>query len=184
VAGVLRSLGHDVRERDPDVGWLLPLFLPRWARGIHDDAREMEHPEALEPRTRQTAAIGRLVGEAGVRWAREREGERSARINRVFDDADVLLTPTIPHPAHEAGFYHRAGIVRSIERAAGTVVFANIWNLTGQPALAVPTPSTGDGGIPLSAQLVGRPNDEATLLSLGAQLESEIGWPERRPPVD
>jgi amidase len=182
-ADVLRSLGHDVHERDPDIGWLLPLFLPRWARGIYDDAGEMPHPEALEPRTKQAAAIGRLLGERAVRWAREREPGRAERINRVFDHADVLLTPMVPHPPHEAGFYARVGIARSIDRASGSVVFANIWNLTGQPAIAVPTPSTHRDGVPLSAQFVGRPNDEATLLSLAAQLEAEIGWPDRRPPV-
>ncbi|HEX8646080.1 MAG TPA: amidase [Thermoleophilaceae bacterium] len=183
MADLLRSLGHEVHERDPDVGWLLPLFLPRWARGISDDVDESPHPEALETRTRRLAVLGRLIGERGVRWARAREAGRAARINQVFDHADVLLMPTMPHPPDVAGFYARAGAVRSIDRGASTVVFTNIWNLTGQPAAAVPTPQTGPGGIPLSAQFVGRPNDEATLLSLAAQLEAEIGWPERRPPV-
>jgi amidase len=32
-------------------------------------------------------------------------------------------------------------------------------------------------------QVVGRPNDEATLLSLSAQLEAERPWGDRRPPV-
>ena len=35
----------------------------------------------------------------------------------------------------------------------------------------------------IGVQLVGRPNDEATILSLAAQLEAETGWPSRRPPV-
>jgi amidase len=37
--------------------------------------------------------------------------------------------------------------------------------------------------LPIGAQLVGRPNDEATLLSLSAQLERELRWPDLRPPV-
>jgi amidase len=32
-------------------------------------------------------------------------------------------------------------------------------------------------------QLVGRPGDEATLLSLAAQLETATGWLARRPPL-
>jgi amidase len=36
--------------------------------------------------------------------------------------------------------------------------------------------------VPIGVQLVARPNDEATILSVAAQLEAEIGWPERRPP--
>ena len=41
-----------------------------------------------------------------------------------------------------------------------------------------------DDGVPVGVQLVARPNDEGTLLSVAAQLEAEIGWPERRPPVN
>ena len=184
VAGVLRSLGHEVHERDPDYGWLLPLFFPRWAHGIWEDVQSMPHRDAFEPRTLRTAWLGRALGERSVRWAREREEERAARINAVFDHCDVLLTPTIPHPPIEAGFFARAGMVRSIDRASGTVPFTTPWNLTGQPAMSIPAPNTAADGVPLAVQLVGRPSDEATLIALAAQLEAEIGWPERRPPVD
>ena len=47
-----------------------------------------------------------------------------------------------------------------------------------------PCPSeTAPDGFPVAVQLVGRPDDEATLLSLAAQLETDTGWPERRPPL-
>ena len=184
VAGILRSLGHEVHERDPDYGWLLPVFFPRWSHGIWEDVEAMPLREGLEPRTRQVGAIGRALGERGVRWAREREDGRAARINAVFDHCDVLLTPTIPHPPHPAGAFARSGLVASINRAAGTVPFTTPWNLTGQPAMSIPAPSTAADGVPLAVQLIGRPSDEATLIALGAQLEAEVGWPERRPPVD
>jgi amidase len=54
--------------------------------------------------------------------------------------------------------------------------------VTGQPAAVVPWGLDGDG-IPTSIQIVGRPFDEATLLSLGAQIESARPWAHRRPPV-
>jgi len=183
LAEVLRSLGHDVVEGDPDYGWLLPPFFPRWAHGIAEDVKATPHPEALEPRTRHAGAIGRVLGEGSVRWARAQEEERARRINGVFEHCDVLLTPTMPNPPIEAGFFHRAGIARSIDRASAIVTFTTAWNLTGQPAISVPTPNPGPGGVPLAGQLVGRPNDEDMLISLAAQLEAEIGWPERRPPV-
>jgi amidase len=183
-AGILRSLGHDVHERDPDYGWLLPLFFPRWAHGITEDVDAMARPEALEPRTRRIAALGRVLGERSVRWARAREEERARQINAVFEHCDVLLTPTIPHPPDVAGYYARAGTVASINRAAGTTPFTVPWNVTGQPAMSIPGPGAGADGVPLAVQLIGRPSDEATLISLAAQLEAEIGWPERRPPVD
>ena len=47
----------------------------------------------------------------------------------------------------------------------------------------MPAGFTPDGR-PLAVQLVGRPNDESTLISLDAQIEAERGWPDSRPPVD
>jgi amidase len=40
----------------------------------------------------------------------------------------------------------------------------------------------GSDGLPRAVQMVGRIGDEATLLSLAAQLESERPWAEQRPP--
>ena len=57
-----------------------------------------------------------------------------------------------------------------------------IWNHTGQPAAAVPVETAPDG-FPVAVQLVGRTDGETTLLSLAAQLETDTGWLERRPPL-
>jgi amidase len=38
-----------------------------------------------------------------------------------------------------------------------------------------------ENGLPRAVQLVGRPNDEATLLSLAAQIEAERPWGQQRP---
>ena len=46
----------------------------------------------------------------------------------------------------------------------------------------MPAGFAGDG-FPLSAQLVGPPGGEGTLLSLAAQLERERGWADHRPPA-
>jgi amidase len=61
-----------------------------------------------------------------------------------------------------------------------TYPFTGVWNATGQPAAAVPAGFTDDG-LPLSVQLVGRPNDEATLISLAAEIEAERPWGEEIP---
>jgi amidase len=60
--------------------------------------------------------------------------------------------------------------------------FALEWNLTGQPSISVPAGNSQDG-LPIGMQLVGRHNEEATLLGLAAQLEGELRWTDRRPPL-
>jgi amidase len=60
--------------------------------------------------------------------------------------------------------------------------YAAAWNYTGQPAATIPAGLT-DSGLPRSVMMIARPNDEATLISLGAQLEAERPWADRRPDV-
>jgi Asp-tRNA(Asn)/Glu-tRNA(Gln) amidotransferase A subunit family amidase len=56
------------------------------------------------------------------------------------------------------------------------------FNLTGQPALALPCGFTPDG-LPLSLQLVAGHFGEATLLRLGHAYQRVTDWHARRPPL-
>jgi amidase len=180
---LLRSLGHEVREADPDYGNLRNALLPRYLRGIHEEASDLPHPERLERRTRALARMGSLVPPQAVARARREEPKHARRVNAIFERHDVLLTPVdarLPAPALDL---EGRGVVRSILEMARLYPYTGPWNALANPAAAVPAGFTDDG-IPLSAQLVGRPSDEATLLSLAAQLEAERPWAERRPPLD
>ena len=182
-AATLRSLGHEVTEADPDHGFLVPLFTPRWTAGIRDDVLRMARPDLLERRTRQLGWLGALAKPHALGWALRAEAARAQQINRIFDDHDVLLTPTTPAPPIRLGRYAGRSLAAAFRAAADITAFTIPWNVTGQPAMSVPgTPA--DDGVPVGVQMIGRPNDEATLISLAAQLEAETGWHERRPPVD
>jgi amidase len=184
-AELLRGLGHEfVGERDPEWGTVGPFsLLPRYLRGIHEEAAALPHPERLERRTRELARLGGLVPARAPRLAKSRQDRHAARINRVFDACDVLLMPVIARlPPHVLDLEGR-GAVRTITEQMRRYPFTGPWNALGQPAAAVPAGFTGEG-LPLSVQLVGRPNDEATLLSLAAQIEAERPWAERRPPIE
>jgi amidase len=179
---VLRSLGHQVSERDPDYGQLLPLVTPRYLRGVHDDARRLPRPDRLERRSRHMVWLGSRIPTSMVARARAAERGRRERIGRLFAEHDVLLTPTLPTLPPELDRLQGRSTARTFAETAHFVTFCVAWNLTGQPAAALPAGFTGDG-LPLSVELVGRPNDESTLLSLAAQVEAERPWAERRPPV-
>jgi amidase len=181
-AALLRSLGHQVNERDPNWGMVGNIVTPRYLRGIHDDAARMPRPERLERRTRSLARLGRLFSPAAVAKARAAEASHAARINAIFADHDVLITPVTARPPVEIGRWEGLGALRTLAGMVRVYPFTAPWNAIGQPAAALPAGSTLDG-MPLSVQLVGRPNDEPTLISLAAELEAERPWSDRRPPL-
>jgi amidase len=84
-------------------------------------------------------------------------------------------------PAVRAGIMEGRGATVTYLWETGWVPFGVLWNSTGQPAASVPAGFTVDG-LPLAVQLVGRPHEEATLLSLCAQIEAARPWAHRRPP--
>jgi amidase len=179
---LLRSLGHEVSERDPDYGLgTLTALIPRYVRGVRDDARAMPHPERLERRTRGMARLGELVSPRLLERVLAGEAEFARRLNRVFDDHDVLITPATATPPPAIGRLHGRGALWTLNAVAGMVPYNGVWNVTGQPAASVPA-GFGADGLPRAVQLVARANDETTLLSLAGQIEAERPWAQHRPP--
>jgi amidase len=178
---LLRALGHEVREADPDYGLLAAAFMPRYLGGIHEDALRMAHPERLERRTRGFARWG-AVSQPLVARARRTEAAHAARIFRVFDDHDVLVTPMTAQPPVPVMKWEGMGAVRTLNGMSRVYPYAAVWNVLGNPAAAVPSHLTADG-LPVAVQLVARPSDEHTLVSLAAQIEAERPWAEPRPPL-
>ncbi len=179
---LLRGLGHEVNERELDYGPLMPPpeFTVRFLRSRHEDAVALAHPERLERRMRTISRLGGLIGPGIVAWARGREAAYAARLNEPLADHDVLLMPVTPAPPPKIGACEGRGWLSTTLVAGGTVSYLLSWNVTGQPACSVPAGFAPDG-LPRAVQLVGRPNDEATLCSLAAQLEAERPWAQSRP---
>ena len=103
-------------------------------------------------------------------------------IESVADDVDVVITPGTATGPSRIGAYQKRGALSTLTLVAARVPFQAAFNVTGQPAAVVPWGLDGTG-VPTSIQLVGRPFDEATLLSLGAQIEKARPWANRRPAV-
>jgi amidase len=181
-ADLLRSLGHDVGPRDPDWGGVGDNIVPRYLRGAAEDFARAPHPERLERRTRGFARLGRLVPEALFERARRAEAVDAARINAIFDSCDVLITPVMGGTALPVRRWEGRGALWTLLGMSRFYPYCVPWNHLGNPAMAVPAGFAADG-MPLSVQLVGRPGDETTLLSLAFQLESERPWADKRPPI-
>ena len=83
------------------------------------------------------------------------------RLHAILADADAILMPTTPQVA----FAH--GSAPPVSQAD----FTALANIAGLPALSLPCGWSADG-LPVGVQLVGRPDDEATLLDLAQRLDA------------
>lgn len=108
----------------------------------------------------------------------------SREVGRFFVEHDLLLTPTLARLPLKLGELdqNRAGITGR-EWTFGVFDWCNftpLFNTTGQPAISLPL-GMASSGLPIGIQLVGRMNDEASLLRVGAQLEEAMPWRGRIP---
>jgi amidase len=181
VADRLRGLGHEVSERDPEYGRASDSATVRYLSGIAQDAERFPRRERLQRRTRGFVRMGRVIPSALLERARRDEARHAARINELFREYDVLLTPVSIRSPVGAAEWEGMGATRTLLGMANIYPFTAIWNMTGQPAISIPAPPSSDG-LPIGAQLIGPPEGEARLLALAAQLEGELGWAGRRPP--
>jgi aspartyl-tRNA(Asn)/glutamyl-tRNA(Gln) amidotransferase subunit A len=190
--GMARSFadfGCFIEERDP--GWPDPaefhsiIFDVGIANRVVDFAAA--HPEWIEPtlnamleRARSITAIdhGRALMARTTLFRKARE---------FFETCDLLLTPTMPVTAwsKEPGALEGPRVIDGRPTASmwDRLPFTFPFNLTGQPAAAVPCGFTA-AGLPVSLQIVGRWLEESTVLRAAACFEAAHPWAGRRPELD
>jgi aspartyl-tRNA(Asn)/glutamyl-tRNA(Gln) amidotransferase subunit A len=93
----------------------------------------------------------------------------------ALEGRDVLLAPTsaIPAPRIDEGTVLGDADAR-VDLVTAILRFTGPFDVTGQPALAIPT-GLSSGGLPLSMQVIGRPFDEAAVLKVGDAYERARG---------
>ena len=141
-----------------------------------------ESPELIDPGIRALLVSGRVLpAEQYFRAMQAREHLRRS-VSSCFSDnsLDAVVTPQLPATAalkDQTEFEYQSG---PEDVTAAYVRTTAPFNLTGQPALSVP--SGFDGlGLPIGLQIAGRPLGDATVLRIGAAYESETDWHRQRP---
>jgi aspartyl-tRNA(Asn)/glutamyl-tRNA(Gln) amidotransferase subunit A len=139
---------------------------------------------ARSPELYQPVALGRIqsganiTAAAALRARRELEASRHA-IRKVFDDVDVLLTPTVPIPPPVIADLreHPENL-----RPAELLMLRNTrpFNVWGTPTISVPCGFTSDG-LPIGLQLAGPPWREELVLQVAHAYEQATDWHNRLP---
>jgi amidase len=179
----LAGAGHEVVEVDPHYGLVGASFMPRSHAGLNEWRSRLDAPELVDGRTRRSWAYGALARGPLLRLALASEGWFARRLGSLWQDADVLLTPTTATPPLLVGACEGRSHAATDGIIASACPYAWPWNVVGWPALNVPAGLTC-AGLPVGAQLVGPAGSEALLLGVAAELERVERWYLRRPPFE
>ena len=149
----LAELGAYVTEADPDFTDPVEAFHTLWFSGAARVTQRLspEQRKSLDPGLREIRAAGARLTALDYLAAVDVRMELGRRMGRFHDSYDLLVTPTLPITAFEAGAEVPKGWGH--RRWTGWTPFTYPFNLTQQPAATVPVGSDGDG-LPIGLQLV------------------------------
>jgi aspartyl-tRNA(Asn)/glutamyl-tRNA(Gln) amidotransferase subunit A len=146
---------------------MLGSYLPQWVDQMDPGLVELiRSAERLSATNYVTAVM-----ERDALWE---------RMQQFFTRYDLLLTPTMPTTAFEAGVPIPSVVAGRPTIGFGYTPFTFPFNLTGQPAITVPCGIAADG-LPVGLQIVGRRYADKTVLRAAAAFEAARPWANRMP---
>jgi amidase len=180
---LLASLGHEVEDiampYGPDV---VPYFEVLWYAHATLAPITAEQEDMLLPLTRYLRDRGQAVRAPELIFAQAYLQAVTRGALTALNAYDAILTPTLAQPPAPVGWFDEVPPAQNFERQKLFTPFTALYNVSGQPAVSVPLHWTAEG-LPIGIMLAGRMGDEATLISLSAQLEQARPWQDRRPPI-
>ncbi|WP_367322847.1 amidase [Streptomyces sp. HUAS ZL42] len=170
----LAGLGAYVEETDPDFTDPVDAFHTLWFSGAARVTQRFgpHQRELLDPGLREICALGARFSALDYLAAVDVRMDLGRRMGRFHDTYDLLVTPTLPITAFEAG----AEVPRDSghHRWTGWTPFTYPFNLTQQPAASVPVGTDG-GGLPIGLQIVAaRHRDDLVLRAAHALYEAGV----------
>ena len=176
----LVEYGHNIIEYALDIdGWeeaFGPLVL-------HNEYRERDHllDEAADILTgyeRRSLELARELSAEDVEKARRRHAEYSRRMQTLFDDFDLIITPTTAVPAFPVGQRPTEIDSREVHWLWGAFPCTAPFNVSGNPAASLPC-GLADS-LPVGLQIIGPAFNESRILDVAEDLEEALNLDQSR----
>jgi len=170
-ARVFADLGAHVEAQDPGFEDQLPVFAKHWFPGAAAVVRAI-HPRkrrSMDPGLLEVARQGERIGAREYLDAVQKRGTLGARMNLFHQRYDLLLTPSLPLAAFDAG-KEVANLLKE-RRWTDWTPFTYPFNLTQQPAASIPCGFT-KAGLPVGLHIVGPRYGDALVLRAARAFEA------------
>ncbi len=134
-------------------------------------------PQDISEDVRRLLEVGQVLSATDLLTALKGRRLVTDAFTRLFEAVDVLVVPSTPAGAPEAG----EPLATGEDIRPGLIRLVGPFNFTGLPALSVPA-GFDALGMPLGAQLVGGPGQDFAIIRLAAWLEASGAVRMRQPP--
>ncbi|MBV2363398.1 amidase [Streptomonospora nanhaiensis] len=174
------ELGAVVEQVDPPIPDCLEHFHILWYSGAAKATEHItgERRELLDPGLREIIEEGRHHSAQDYLTAMATRMAMGEAMGRFHADYDLLLTPTMPIAAFDAGLEVPPGSAE--RRWTSWAGFSYPFNMTQQPAASVPCGFTA-AGLPVGLQIVGPRHGDALVLAAARAFETARPWAHLRP---
>jgi aspartyl-tRNA(Asn)/glutamyl-tRNA(Gln) amidotransferase subunit A len=177
---VLGSFNKEIRDLE------LEVPTQRTLQGAESYAYHAEFvkrsPELYQPETLRRIKNGATVEPAEVQRRLQLLAKFRSEIEKVFEEVDVLVTPTVPIPPPTiAELKQNPDQLR--ERELILLRNTRPFNVWGLPAISIPCGFT-KSGLPIGLQIAGPHWGETRILQLAHAYEQASVWHKRRPMIN
>jgi len=101
-------------------------------------------------------------------------------IYRIFEQYDIIVTPTVACTAFELGKNNPEKISGKSVSPASWTLPTFVFNMTGHPAASIPCGWSSEG-LPMGMQIVGRRFNDLMVLQVSKAFEEIAPWQDKRP---
>ncbi|MCX7349608.1 MAG: amidase family protein, partial [Alphaproteobacteria bacterium] len=176
------ELGAEVVEVDPGFADPAACFRVLWWAGAQAALGKLPagKKKLLDPALADVVEQSMSITLDDYQDAVKARGVLGSQMRQFMEGYDLLVTPTLPIPAFEAGKLAPAA-PDNTGKWVNWTPFSYPFNLTQQPAASVPCGFTAKG-LPAGLHLVGRMFDDRTVLNAAHAYERATSWHKTRPP--
>ena len=149
------------------------IILSSEALAIHEN-RLRGHKELFGEDVRGRLESSKTITASEYIKAIQFKRQFQKEVSQLFDEVDVIVTPTVPLLATDVGQTKAPLGVQEVPVGRHLTRYTNPWNFSGLPAISIPCGLSS--GLPVGMQIIAAPFHEKKLLAIAEQFEQVFRW--------